>query len=65
MGQFKFASWALHMTMLIFFSYIIGIIMKEWKEVTPRTYFILVVALLILTFSFILISYGSYIGELA
>jgi len=64
MGQFQFASWALHMTMLIFFSYIIGLIMKEWKEVTSKTYFTLIMALVILTFSFILISYGSYIGEL-
>ncbi|NPA36621.1 MAG: rhamnose:proton symporter [Chlorobi bacterium] len=65
MGQFRFASWALHMTMLIFFSYIIGIIMKEWKDVMPKTYYTLITALLILTFSFILISYGSYIGEIA
>jgi len=65
MGQFKFASWALHMTMLIFFSYIIGLIMKEWKEVTRRTYFTLILALIILISSFILISYGSYIGEAA
>jgi len=64
MGHFKFASWALHMTMLIFFSYIIGIIMKEWKGVTSRTYVTLILALLILICSFILISYGSYIGEL-
>ena len=65
MGKFRFASWVLHMTMLIFFSYIIGIIMKEWKEVKTKTYFILILALLILTCSFILISYGSYLGEMA
>ena len=64
MGRFRFASWVLHMTMLIFFSYIIGIIMKEWKEVKTKTYVILILALLILTCSFILISYGSYLGEM-
>ena len=51
------------MSMLIFFSYIIGVIMKEWKGVTRRTYVILIIALLVLVGSFILMSYGSYIGE--
>jgi len=65
MGHFRFASWVLHMTMLIFFSYIIGLIMKEWKMVNKKTYLTLILALLILTCSFILISYGSYMGEMA
>ena len=63
MGNFKFASWVLHMSMLIFFSYIIGVIMKEWKGVDRKTYSILIIALLVLVFSFILMTYGSYIGE--
>ena len=65
MGSFMFASWVLHMSMLIFFSYIIGVIMKEWKGVTRKTYVTLIVALLVLVGSFVLISYGSYIGEMA
>lgn len=65
MGSFEFTSWALHMSMLIFFSYIIGVIMKEWKSVDRKTYITLVIALLVLVGSFILISYGSYIGELS
>ena len=65
MGSFEFASWVLHMSMLIFFSYIIGVIMKEWKSVNRNTYVILIVALLILVISFVLMSYGSYIGELS
>jgi L-rhamnose-H+ transport protein len=65
MGSFEFASWVLHMSMLIFFSYIIGVIMKEWKSVNKKTYITLIIALLVLVGSFVLISYGSYIGELA
>ncbi len=42
-----------------------GVIMKEWKNVNRKTYILLVIALLVLVGSFILISYGSYIGELA
>jgi L-rhamnose-H+ transport protein len=63
MGSFMFASWVLHMSMLIFFSYIIGVIMKEWQGVNRRTYITLIIALLVLVGSFILMSYGSYIGE--
>lgn len=65
MGNFQFASWVLHMSMLIFFSYIVGMIMKEWKTVKPKTYIILIMGLFILVVSFCVTSYGSYIGELA
>jgi len=64
MGNFKFASWVLHMSMLIFFSYIIGVIMKEWKGVDKKTYSILIVALIVLVLSFVMMTYGSYIGEM-
>ncbi|MFI1744127.1 L-rhamnose/proton symporter RhaT [Thalassobellus sediminis] len=60
MGEFQFASWVLHMSMLIFFSYIVGVIMKEWKHVKKETYAILVIGLVVLIVSFCVTSYGSY-----
>jgi len=63
MGSFQFASWVLHMSMLIFFSYIVGVTMKEWKSVHRSTYAILIVALAVLVLSFVVTSYGSYYGE--
>jgi L-rhamnose-H+ transport protein len=63
MGNFQFASWVLHMSMLIFFSYIVGLLMKEWKKVGKQTYIILICGLIILIISFIITSYGSYSGE--
>ncbi len=63
MGNFQFASWVLHMSMLIFFSYIVGVLMKEWKNVRSKTYILLIAGLLILIFSFCVTSYGSYSGE--
>ena len=63
MGNFMFISWVLHMSMLIFFSYFIGVIMKEWSGVNRRTFVTLIFALLVLVSSFIIMSYGSYIGE--
>ncbi|GHT57972.1 L-rhamnose-proton symporter [Bacteroidia bacterium] len=64
MGNFQFASWVLHMSMLIFFSYIVGMLMKEWKNVNRKTYILLIVGLLVLVLSFCITSYGSYVGEL-
>ncbi len=63
MGNFQFISWVLHMSMLIFFSYIVGVIMKEWKKVSTPTYFILVVALVTLIASFVVMTWGSVLGE--
>jgi L-rhamnose-H+ transport protein len=63
MGNFQFASWVLHMSMLIFFSYIVGIMMKEWKNVRSKTYLVLILGFLTLIASFCITSYGSYIGE--
>lgn len=60
MGEYQFASWVLHMSMLIFFSYIVGVIMKEWKNVKKETYTILVIGLVVLILSFCVTSYGSY-----
>jgi L-rhamnose-H+ transport protein len=37
MGNYRFISWVLHMSMLIFFSYIVGVVMKEWKQVSKDT----------------------------
>jgi L-rhamnose-H+ transport protein len=63
MGNFQFVSWVLHMSMLIFFSYIVGLVMREWKKVSRKTYLILIIGLLTLIVSFCITSYGSYIGE--
>ena len=63
MGNFQFASWVIHMSMLIFFSYVIGVILKEWMSVSRRTYITLIIALLTLIISFVITTYGSVIGE--
>ncbi|SDX19294.1 L-rhamnose-H+ transport protein [Lutibacter oricola] len=63
MGDFGFASWVIHMSMLIFFSYIVGIIMKEWTQVTKKTNTILILALVVLITSFVVMAYGTMLGE--
>lgn len=63
MGKFQFISWVLHMSMLIFFSYIVGVIMKEWKKVSRKTFITLIFALAVLILSFVVITYGSTFGN--
>jgi L-rhamnose-H+ transport protein len=65
MGVFEFASWVIHMSMLIFFSYIIGVILKEWIKVTRKTYIILVTGLLLLFVSFLIMNRGMVQGEIS
>jgi len=63
MGNYRFISWVLHMSMLIFFSFWIGLIMKEWKSVSKKTYITLIIALITLVVSFVIMTVGSYLGE--
>ncbi len=63
MGTFMFASWVIHMSMLIFFSYLVGLVMKEWKHVSKRTYRTLVIALFTLILSFVIMTIGSVKGD--
>jgi L-rhamnose-H+ transport protein len=51
------------MSMLIFFSYLVGLLMKEWKNVTRRTYATLIIALLVLVTSFVIMTYGTMQGN--
>lgn len=62
MGDFQFISWVLHMSMLIFFSFLVGVVMKEWKEVSSSTFRLLISALAVLCISFVIITYGSATG---
>ena len=59
MGSLQFASWVIHMSMLIFFSFLVGIGMKEWKNVSKKTYGTLIIALVTLAISFIIMSYAG------
>ncbi len=63
MGEFEFAGWGIHMFMLIFFSFVIGLLMKEWRDVSRRTFLTLILALVVLLISFVVMTYGSMIGE--
>ncbi|MEA3460419.1 MAG: L-rhamnose/proton symporter RhaT [Bacteroidota bacterium] len=63
MGVFMWASWVIHMSMLIFFSFIVGMVLREWRKVSKLTYTILVVALIVLISSFVIMTWGSVKAE--
>ncbi|NCI48168.1 L-rhamnose/proton symporter RhaT [Sediminibacterium soli] len=63
MGRYRFSSWAIHMIMLVLFSTVAGIIMKEWKQCSVKTKRWLALALLALVTAILLLTYGNYLGE--
>ena len=62
MGEFAFVSWGIHMTMLIFFSFGIGYLFREWQDLSQRTTGTLYLGLVTLLASFAVITLGSWAG---
>lgn len=65
MGQYKFSSWAIHMILLVLFSSILGLVLKEWTRVRGRTKWALTLALTILIMAVLVLTYGNYLGTKA
>ncbi len=62
MGNYKFSSWTLHMASIIIFSSMWGIFLKEWKNTSGLTKFLLGLALTTLIGSTIVVGYANYLG---
>lgn len=65
MGTYKFTSWAIHMIMLVLFSTVAGLVLKEWIRSRPRTAWTLSIALVVLVSAVLILSYGNYLGGAA
>ncbi|WP_207492326.1 L-rhamnose/proton symporter RhaT [Aridibaculum aurantiacum] len=63
MGTYQFSSWAIHMIMLVLFSAVAGLLMREWSRVQKRTAFVLALALLVLIAAVLTLTYGNYLGS--
>lgn len=59
MSEHDFASWTLHMVFIIFFSTLWGILTREWRGVSLKTWKALVLGLLLLLASTVVIGYGN------
>ena len=62
MGNYKFTSWAIHMIMLVLFSAVAGLLLKEWNNCSKLTMRLLILALLVLITAVLLLTYGNYLG---
>lgn len=62
LGRYEFSSWAIHMILLVFFSSLVGVVMKEWRKTTSRTKRMLVLALAVLLLAVVILTYGNYLG---
>ncbi len=62
LGDYKFASWSLHMSFIVVFSTLWGIYFKEWSGVSTGTRMKITVALLTVIGSTVIIGWGSYLG---
>jgi len=64
MGKYQYSSWAIHMIMLVLFSSIAGLLMREWAKCRSKTIVTLVLALFILVTAVLALTYGNYLGSL-
>ena len=62
MGEYKFTSWAIHMIMLVLFSNLIAIVLREWKGCRRTTQSTIGLALAVLVVAILLLTYGNYLG---
>ena len=62
MGNYKFSSWTIHMASIIIFGSLWGMFLKEWKDTSGLSKFLLGIALLTLIVSTIVIGYGNLLG---
>lgn len=65
MGNYKFSSWAIHMIMLVLFSSVAGLLMREWKNCSKATLQLLSIALIVLLAAILILTYGNYLGGLS
>lgn len=62
MGAYKFTSWAIHMTMLVLFSSLVGLVFREWRGCAKGTKAVLAFAIALLITAVLLIAYGNQVA---
>ena len=64
MGEYDFSSWTLHMSFIIVFGNLWGIVLKEWLGTSKRTHAIIVTGIVVLILSTIVVGFGNYLATL-
>ena len=65
MGVYQFTSWAIHMIMLIAFSIVVGVVLREWRDSRTATKLAVGIAFVILVGAVLSLTYGNHLAELA
>ena len=63
MGTFAFSSWGIHMIMLVLFSNVVGIMLREWRLCRRLTHQVLMLALTVLVGAVLSLTYGNKVAE--
>jgi L-rhamnose-H+ transport protein len=61
MGDYGFTSWTIHMTLIIAFSNLWGLIFKEWKLCSRQTRSYAITGIMLIIISTMIIGYSSYL----
>ncbi|MBN2579183.1 MAG: hypothetical protein JXB10_09350 [Pirellulales bacterium] len=64
MGKYAFTSWGIQMSLVVLLSNLLGVFLGEWKGCRSRTWYMLVVALVVLISSLVMITYGNSLGSM-
>lgn len=62
-AKFAFTSWAIHMIMLVLFSNVLGVILREWRDCRRVTHRTIAAAIVVLVVSVLALTYGNRVGE--
>jgi L-rhamnose-H+ transport protein len=63
MGDYEFSSWGIHMIVLVLFSSLVGVMLREWQGCRPRTWSSLGAALFVLLSAVLALAYDNYLGD--
>ncbi|MEI8287998.1 MAG: L-rhamnose/proton symporter RhaT [Verrucomicrobiota bacterium] len=64
MGNYKFTSWAIHMIMLILFSIVVGVTLREWRGARMTTKTAVGFAFAVLVGAVLMLTWGNHLAEI-
>ena len=64
MGHYKFTSWAIHMIMLILFSIVVGVVLREWRGARMTTKTAVGFAFAVLVGAVLMLTWGNHLAEI-
>jgi L-rhamnose-H+ transport protein len=60
--RYDFSSWAIHMILLVLFSNVLGVVLKEWRGCEVRTQAMVGLGLTVLCAAVLMLTYGNRLG---